>query len=123
MFNITYFIVSQTYKLGQFNTIIWDNKKFKIGDSILVFNGVTNARSLVQQNTLWYCKIIAFVAHMLKGQCLQILMKVQWYDIHQQPKYPNLTTYKITNTTDIISPTSIRSICTAITANITDKSI
>jgi hypothetical protein len=71
-------------------------------------------QSLTHTNALWYGKIIAVLSHEIQNECIQVLIKVQWYDLYQENTYPKPHTYKLSKMYDIISPASIRSHCTVI---------
>jgi hypothetical protein len=102
--------------LAYYNTIHWDDKKYKCGHDILVYSKQQSSiqNSIVGARDLWHGKVTHVVAHIVQDQVIQVFVKVRWYDLVKLAVYPDHNQYYITDTYDIISPASIRGHCTVI---------
>lgn len=114
--NIYTFKGNIKFKLAYYNSVYWDDKKYKCGQNILVYSNQQPAtqNSIVGARDLWQGQITHVIAHIVKKQVIQVFVKVRWYDLEKTSNYPDHNHYTITDTYDIISPASIRGHCTVI---------
>lgn len=72
------------------------------------------ATSVLEEGILWHGKIVGIFAHVKKNTCLQILVKVQWYDILLPSTATTNAKFYLMDKSDIIQVSSIVTKCLAI---------
>ena len=113
----------QEFDCKQYNTIKFNSIKFKIGQNINVYREINIDKSVsaVLDQNMWFAKVVGIFSHEVLRECIQILVKVQWYHIEKYGVQNKPNIYYLTDTYDFITPASIKSHCMVISCDLITK--
>ena len=82
----------------QYASIVWDFAKYTTGDFVELYS---------QDNTPWYGRLDAILAHVIEGLVLQAVLKITWFNNIQRETDHLPAKYKLSDSSDIQQPQSI----------------
>lgn len=109
----SFHIGTSQFVVKQYNTVKINQMKVKLGQDINVYNTVTfdANTSIMTDNNMWFGKVVGVFSHEVNNECIQVLVKIQWYTLSKVNCNNKPNEYELSNSFDFISPASIKGHC------------